>query len=233
MNEEMCVTGCDSEQCKAEPNVVDTVIEECCDYSGEFHDADDYYAEEASCDVKKDAVDAKAKPLDPVNNPEDYKKRLMASMEKTFQKKIRKQYEHKLQIEVKKEFEEKHKDEIDAYRKLESENPRGLERYSNAEKEFSKKYLEDADIDELKNRYKELEAIQSKILENCTTKEYIMNTPTGQCNALINEYQSCEKLKLILVDRIKTNLLKSDLRLSADSFGNTTCTIIEDASRRY
>lgn len=42
----------------------------------------------------------------------------------------------------------------------------------------------------------------------------------GQLNALINEYVSIENLKLVLVDRIRGNIMKKDIRLSHEEFSS-------------
>ena len=44
--------------------------------------------------------------------------------------------------------------------------------------------------------------------------------PAGQLNALIDEYVSIERLKVVLVDRIRSNLVKKDVHLSHEQFSS-------------
>lgn len=91
-----------------------------------------------------------------------------------------------------------------------------------------KKWLDDAQLSELKAKYKALETRQAEILDTCTSKEEIQNWADGQLEALINEYLASEKLKLIIVDRIKSNIYKHDLALGIHSFGGNHVEIHRD-----
>lgn len=92
----------------------------------------------------------------------------------------------------------------------------------------TKKWLDDAQISELKSKYKALEARQSEILDICTSKEEIQNWGDGQLDILINEYLASEKLKLVIVDRIKSNICKIDIDLGVHSFGRNHMEITPD-----
>lgn len=83
----------------------------------------------------------------------------------------------------------------------------------------TKKWLDDAQLSELKAKYKALETRQIEILDICTSKEEIQNCwADGQLDALINEYLASEKLKLIIIDRINSNIRKRDIDLGLHSF---------------
>lgn len=92
----------------------------------------------------------------------------------------------------------------------------------------TKKWLDDAQLSELKAKYKALEARQIEILDIATSKEEIQNWADGQLDALINEYLASEKLKLIIVDRIKSNICKIDIDLGVHSFGGNHMKITPD-----
>ena len=101
--------------------------------------------------------------------------------------------------------------------------------YSNDDVDIAeKKWLDDAQLSELKAKYKALEARQIEILDIATSKEEIQNWADGQFDALINEYLASEKLKLIIVDRIKSNIRKIDIDLGVYSFGGNHIKITPD-----
>lgn len=77
----------------------------------------------------------------------------------------------------------------------------------------------------LKKRYKELEARQIEILDNCTSEDFLLvERANGQVNALVDEYGTIEKLKLVLVDRIKSNILRDGIQLACENFENSQLT---------
>lgn len=131
--------------------------------------------------------------------------------------------------EIRKRFEAEHAEE---YAKIKEHNSESFlkERVrSNRDCELvEKKWLDDAQLSELKAKYKALETRQAEILDTCTSKEEIQNWADGQLEALINEYLASEKLKLIIVDRIKSNICKRDLDLGVHSFSGNHVEIHRD-----
>lgn len=155
----------------------------------------------------------------------DYEKRLQSDLEKELS---RIEYEKK-RNEIHKRFEAKHAEEYAKIKKYKSEEFLEERVYSNRDVDIAKKkWLDDAQLSELKSKYKALEARQSEILDICTSKEEIQNWADGQLDVLINEYLASEKLKLIIVDRIKSNICKIDIDLGVHTFGGNHVEI-----RRY
>lgn len=155
----------------------------------------------------------------------DYEKRLQSDLEKELS---RIEYEKK-RNEIRKRFEAKHAEEYAKIKKYKSEEFLEERVYSNRDVDIAKKkWLDDAQLSELKSKYKALEARQSEILDICTSKEEIQNWADGQLDALINEYLASEKLKLIIVDRIKSNIRKIDIDLGVHSFGGNHIKITPD-----
>ena len=154
-----------------------------------------------------------------------YEKRLQDDLERKLK---RIEYEKKCD-EIRKRFEAKHAEEYVKIKEYDSE--RFLEKRicSSRDCELAEKnWLDDAQLSELKAKYKALEARQAEILDICTSKEKIQNWADGQLDALINEYLASEKLKLIIVDRIKSNICKHDLFLGVYSFGGNHVEIHRD-----
>lgn len=114
---------------------------------------------------------------------------------------------------IRKEFEKDHADELDKIKK--STELRYAEDDDESE---AKSALSEDEINNLKSRYKEYEARQEEILDIATTFEKLLATPSDQMNAMVDEYISLEKLKLILVDRIRAALLGMRVNLSCDKF---------------
>ena len=112
---------------------------------------------------------------------------------------------------IRKEFEKDHAEELDKIKESTEL------RYADEESE-AKSTLSADEINNLKSRYKEYEARQEEILDIATTSEKLSATPTDQMNAMVDEYISLEKLKLILVDRIRAALLGRRVNLSCDKF---------------
>ena len=155
----------------------------------------------------------------------DYEKRLQSDLEKELS---RMEYEKK-RNEIRKRFEAKHAEEYAKIKKYKSEEFLEERVYSNRDVDIAKKkWLDDAQLSELKSKYKALEARQSEILDICTSKEEIQNLGDGQLDALINEYLASEKLKLVIVDRIKSNICKIDIDLGVHSFGRNHMEITPD-----
>lgn len=155
----------------------------------------------------------------------DYEIRLQSDLEKELS---RIEYEKK-RNEIRKRFEAKHAEEYAKIKKYKSEEFLEERVYSNRDVDIAKKkWLDDAQLSELKSKYKALEARQSEILDICTSKEEIQNWGDGQLDILINEYLASEKLKLIIVDRIKSNIRKIDIDLGVHSFGGNHMEITPD-----
>lgn len=81
-------------------------------------------------------------------------------------------------------------------------------------------WLSDEEIESMKQqvfKYHEREKeIINEHFSHCVDGKY----PPGQLNALIDEYSHIERLKLVLVDRIRGNLMKRDIRLSHEQFSS-------------
>ena len=156
----------------------------------------------------------------------DYEKRLQSDLEKELS---RIEYEKK-RNEIRKRFEAEHAEEYAKIKKFKSEVFLEEKVYSkNVDNLKTKKWLDDAQLSELKAKYKALETRQIEILDICTSKEEIQNCwSDGQLDALINEYLASEKLKLIIIDRIRSNIRKHDLNLGVYTFGGNHMEIHRD-----
>ena len=81
-------------------------------------------------------------------------------------------------------------------------------------------WLSDEEIESMKQqvfKYHEREKeIINEHFSHCNDGKY----PSGQLNALIDEYVNIEKLKLVLVDRIRGNMMKKDICLSHEAFSS-------------
>lgn len=155
----------------------------------------------------------------------DYEKRLQNDLERSLS---RIEYEKKCD-EIRKRFEAEHAEEYAKIKEYDSETFMEKRVYSSIDvKNTKKKWLDDAQLSELKAKYKALEARQAEILDITTSKEEIQNWADGQLEALINEYLASEKLKLIIVDRIKSNICKHDLNLGVHTFGGNHMEIHRD-----
>lgn len=152
-----------------------------------------------------------------------YEKYLQNDLERKLK---RIEYEKKCD-EIRKRFEAEHAEEYTKIKEHNSESFLKERVRSNRDCELAeKKWLDDAQLSELKAKYKVLETRQTEILDTCTSKEEIQNWADGQLEALINEYLASEKLKLIIVDRIKSNICKRDLDLGVHSFGGNHLEIV-------
>lgn len=167
---------------------------------------------------EEDAIDVVPPTTSDLTNEEKlerYKRRLEDDLNKDL-KNI--EYQDKVNA-IKKEFEEKNKEKI-AIVKTHSRST-GLSRYPRKEYTF----LSKEEIEELKKRYKELEARQIEILDNCTSEDFLLvERAAGQVDALVDEYGAIEKLKLVLVDRIKSNILRCSIQLACENFENSQLT---------
>lgn len=178
--------------------------------------------EEVTCE--KDSECEKAEPSE-----EEKLARYEKHLQKDLERNLKRIEDEKKCDEIRKRFEAEHAEE---YAKIkEHDSKKFLEErvYSNVDVDIAeKKWLDDAQLSELKAKYKALEARQVEILDICTSKEEIQNWADGQLDALINEYLASEKLKLIIVDRIKTNICKIDINLGIHSFGRNHMEILRD-----
>lgn len=173
------------------------------------------YEIEDECD-EKDVIEA---PLLTDLTNEEKLERYKQQLEDDLDMKLKDiEYQEKVDA-IKKEFEEKNKEKI----AIVKAHPRstGLSRYPRRECTF----LSKEEIEALKKRYKELEARQIEILDNCTSEDFLLvERAAGQVNALVDEYGTIEKLKLVLVDRIKSNILRDGLQLACENFENSQLT---------
>ena len=190
----------------------------------EIEEADDVECDREEVTCEKDSECEKAEPSEE-EKLACYEKRLQKDLER----KLKRIEQEKKCDEIRKRFEAAHAEE---YAKIkEHDSKKFLEErvYSNDDVDIAeKKWLDDAQLSELKAKYKALEARQVEILDICTSKEEIQNWADGQLDALINEYLASEKLKLIIVDRIKTNICKHNLYLGVHSFGGNHVEIHRD-----
>jgi hypothetical protein len=174
-----------------------------------------YEAETICDDDKEDAIESGDDLLTDEEKLEKYKRYLKNDLDNKL-KQI--DYEEKANA-IQKEFEEKNKEKI-AIVKAHSRSTT-LSLCSQHECTF----LSKEEIEALKKRYKELEARQIEILDNCTSEDFLLvERALGQVNALIDEYGAIEKLKLVLVDRIKSNILRDGLGLACENFENSQLT---------
>ena len=150
-------------------------------------------------------------------------------LQKDLERKLKRIEHEKKCDEIRKRFEAEHAEEYAKIKEHDSKKFLKERVYSNDDVDIAeKKWLDDAQLSELKAKYKALEARQVEILDICTSKEEIQNWVDGQLDALINEYLASEKLKLIIVDRIKSNIRKHDLNLGVHSFGGNHVEIHHD-----
>ena len=185
-------------------------------------------ADEAACDKIADEIVCE-KIADEPSEEEKlalYEKRLQSDLEEEL-KHI--EYEKKRK-EIRKRFEAEHAEEYAKIKKLKFEVFLEEKVYSkNVDNLKTKKWLDDAQLSELKAKYKALETRQIEILDICTSKEEIQNCwADSQLDALINEYLASEKLKLIIIDRIRSNIFKIDIDLGVHSFGRNHIEITPD-----
>lgn len=142
---------------------------------------------------------------------EDKLERYKKHLEENLKRKLERIEFDKECDKIRKEFEKDHADELAKVKECTEL------RYAEDEAE-AKSTISMDEINNLKARYKEYETRQEEILNIATTSEKLLNTPTDQMNAMIDEYISLEKLKLILVDRIRAALLGMRVNLSCDKF---------------
>ena len=170
------------------------------------------------------AVDAYEERVDSEEKEEEelacYEKSLQQSLERKL-----KRIEHEKKCdEIRKRFEAEHAEEFAKIEEYDSAKFMEKRICSSHDCELAEKnWLDDTQLSELKTKYKALEARQAEILDIVTSKEKIQKWADGQLDALINEYLASEKLKLIIVDRIKSNIRKIDLNLGVHSFGGKPC----------
>ena len=180
-------------------------------------------AVDAVCDCEEVACE-KAEPSEE-EQLTCYEKCLQEDLEREL-----KRIEHKKKCdEIRKRFEAEHAEEYAKIKKYKSEEFLEKRVRSSRDCELAEKnWLNDAQLSELKAKYKALESRQIEILDICTSKKEISNWAEGQREALINEYLASEKLKLIIVDRIESNICKYDLSLGVHSFGGNHVEIHRD-----
>ena len=190
----------------------------------EIEEDDDVECDREEVTCEKDSECEKAEPSEEEKLAR-YEKYLQKDLERNL-----KRIEHEKKCdEIRKRFEAEHAEEYAKIKDHDSKKFLKERVYSNDDVDIAeKKWLDDAQLSELKAKYKALEARQVEILDICTSKEEIQNWADGQLNALINEYLASEKLKLIIVDRIKTNICKHNLDFGVHSFGGNHVEIHRD-----
>lgn len=190
----------------------------------ELEEAVDVYEECVDSEEKEEAADEKAEPSE-----EEKLTRYEKHLQKDLERKLKRIEHEKKCDEIRKRFEAEHAEEYAKIKEHDSESFMEERICSSRECELAEKnWLDDAQLSELKAKYKALEARQSEILDITTSKEEIQNWADGQLEALINEYLASEKLKLIIVDRIKSNICKHDLNLGVHTFGGNHMEIHRD-----
>lgn len=186
-----------------------------------------YEEKEEAVDVECDCEEVACEKAEPSEEEQltRYEKHLQKDLERNL-----KRIEHKKKCdEIRKRFEAEHAEEYAKIKEHDSaEFMKERIRSSRDYKLVEKNWLNDAQLSELKAKYKALEARQAEILDICTSKEEIKKWANGQLDALINEYLASEKLKLIIVDRINSNIYKRDLDLGVHSFGGNHLEIHRD-----
>ena len=182
---------------------------------------------EEAVDVECDCEEVACEKAEP--SKEEQLTRYEKCLQEDLERKL-KRIEHKKKCdEIRKRFEAKHAEEYAKIKEYDSESFLEERVRSSRDCELAKKnWLDDAQLSELKAKYKALESRQIEILDICTSKKEIQNWAEGQLEALINEYLASEKLKLIIVDRIKSNICKYDLYLGVHSFGGNHVEIHRD-----
>lgn len=190
----------------------------------EIEEDDDVECDREEVTCEKDSECEKAEPSE-----EEKVARYEKHLQKDLERKLKRIEHEKKCDEIRKRFEAEHAEEYAKIKEHDSKKFLKERVYSNDDVDIAeKKWLDDAQLSELKAKYKALEARQVEILDICTSKEEIQNWADGQLDALINEYLASEKLKLIIVDRIKTDICKRDLHLGVHSFGGNHVEIHRD-----
>lgn len=186
-----------------------------------------YEEKEEAVDVECDCEEVACEKAEPSEEEQltHYEKCLQDDLERRLK---RIEYKKKCD-EIRKRFEAEHAEEYAKIKEYDSESFLEERVRSRRDCELAEKnWLDDAQLSELKAKYKALESRQIEILDICTSKKEIPNWAEGQLEALINEYLASEKLKLIIVDRIKSNICKHDLSLGVHSFGGNHVEIQRD-----
>ena len=118
-------------------------------------------------------------------------------------------------------FEKFKKDHESEYQKI--ENYRKSQRLSiRSEYKDDEIKISQEEIDRMTQKYIELGNRQTEILRIATTKEELKKVPIDQMNAMIDEYMASEKLKLILVDRLRGILDNKRVCLACETFSKST-----------
>ena len=186
------------------------------------------------CEEKEEAVDVECDRVEAACEDELSEEQELTRYEKDLQRDLErklKRIEHgKKCDEIRKRFETEHAEEYAKIKEYDSKKFLEERVYSNRDVYIAKKkWLDDAQLSELKAKYKALETRQIEILDICTSKEEIQNCwSDSQLDALINEYLASEKLKLIIIDRIRSNIFKIDIDLGVHSFGRNHIEITPD-----
>ena len=186
-----------------------------------------YEEKEEAVDVECDCEEVACERAEP--SEEEKLTRYEKCLQDDLKRKL-KRIEHKKKCdEIRKRFEAEHAEEYAKIKEYDSESFLKERVRSSRDCELAEKnWLDDAQLSELKAKYKALESRQIEILDICTSKKEIQNWAEGQLEALINEYLASEKLKLIIVDRINSNICKHDIDLGVHSFSGNHVEIHRD-----
>lgn len=131
----------------------------------------------------------------------------------------------KAKREIFKQFKKDHESE---YQKIENyKKSQRLDIPSKIDTEDDEVKISQEEIDRMKNKYIELGNRQAEILLIATTKEELEKVPSDQMNAMVDEYMASEKLKLILVDRLRGILSDRRVRLACTNFSDSTLKFVD------
>lgn len=184
------------------------------------------------CEVTAEAACENEAPMSKMTDDEVIEQKV-----KFYKEKLTKCLETKRRAELIKiaqqKFIDENKDLIDECDKQGVSLPFGLsfihpdtdveeESIDSSNEKWAKKYtwLSDEEIESMKQQVFKYHERQKEIINEHFFHANDGKYPSGQLNALIDEYTSIERLKLVLVDRIRGNMLKKDIRLSYEQFSS-------------
>lgn len=162
------------------------------------------------------------------SHPRLTKEERLKKYEEYLQKDLKNKLEEIEIAEAKREiFKKFRKDHESEYQKL--EDHRKSQRLSLQDEDESDNELKipQEEIDRMTNKYVELGNRQAEILRIATTKEELKKLPVDQMNAMVDEYMASEKLKLILVDRLRGVLDDRRIHLACDNFSGSTLKFVD------
>lgn len=181
-----------------------------------YEEKDDSY-----CDVEAGVRNPRKSRLSKEDQLKEYKEYL--------QKNLKNELEDMEISEAKREiFKQFQKDHESEYQKIENyKKSQRLSIRSKLDAEDNVVEIPQEEIDRMKHKYVELEDRQSEILRIATTKEELKKVPRDQMNAMIDEYMASEKLKLILVDRLRGIFDERRINLACETFSGSTLKFLD------